>query len=401
MKLLPGQKKAVEQLHNGSILCGGTGSGKSITAIAYFVLKVIDGGFSPYKPGRKPVPLYIITTAKKRDTLEWEGELAKFGLSTHPDVGLKVVVSSWNKISSFEDVKGCFFIFDEQRVVGNGAWVSSFLKIAQNNRWILLSATPGDVWMDYVPVFLANGFYKNRTEFYNRHVIFSRFTKYPSVQRYIDTDRLEFLRSRILVDIKLDRTVTKVHHDEIVAYDKALYDEIQDTRFDPWKKEPIKDAGGLCRLLRQVSNTGLGRYERVLQLCKERKRLIIFYSFDYELEMLRRLRNDLSCEVAECNGHRHDRIPPTEEWVYLVQYAAGAEGWNCISTDSVLFFSPTYSYRQQNQAEGRIDRLNTPYDTLHYYHMRSESSIDRVIARAQREKKDFNEKAFVKGLQIS
>lgn len=90
--------------------------------------------------------LCIITTARKRDTGEWDEELAHFYMSTDPEHDIyehKVVVDSWNNIGKYVGVKNAFFIFDEQRVVGKGAWVKSFYKITQNNEWILLSATPG------------------------------------------------------------------------------------------------------------------------------------------------------------------------------------------------------------------------------------------------------------------
>ena len=160
------QLDAVHRMKNGCILCGGVGSGKSRTSLAYYFTQ--EGGcIQPYSPMKKPRDLYIITTARKRDDLEWDEELVPFLLSTKPENNSlyknKVIIDSWNNIGKYTDVKGAFFIFDEQRVVGSGAWVKSFLKIARWNKWILLTATPGDTYSDYLPVFLANGFFKNRT----------------------------------------------------------------------------------------------------------------------------------------------------------------------------------------------------------------------------------------------
>lgn len=399
LELLPEQRLAVDRLRSGSVLCGGTGTGKSVTALAYFVEKVVEGGYSPFAPPRHPVPLYIITTAKKRDSLEWEKELARFGMTTEPGKGLDVVVTSWNKVKELADVKDSFFIFDEQRVVGNGAWVTSFLKIASSNRWILLSATPGDVWMDYVPVFIANGYFKNRTEFCNKHVVYNRFTKYPSVSRYLGVRHLEWLRAQVLVSMDVERHTERRYHDVIVEYDVDAYEAVRETRFDPVVVEPIQDAGGLCRALRRLSDGGPDRYKKTLEICRRAERSIVFYNFDYELERLRGMREDLAGEgfvVAECNGHKHDPLPGGERWVYLVQYAAGAEGWNCTTCDTVVFYSPTYSYRQQAQAEGRIDRINTPFKVLHYYRLRTRSGIDAAILKALREKRTFNERGFAK-----
>ena len=224
------QMDAVNKMRNGCILNGGVGSGKSRTGLYYYFKEQggsIDPDYVPMKP--RPKDLYIITTARKRDTLEWEGELAPFLLSTYPNqnqfYGNKVIVDSWNNIGKYSDIKGAFFIFDEQRVVGSGAWVKSFLKITKVNEWILLSATPGDTWMDYIPVFIANGFYKNKTEFCREHVVYSRFSKYPKVDRYLNTGRLIRLRNNILVDMDFTRQTIPHHIDIYSLYDPNKYKE--------------------------------------------------------------------------------------------------------------------------------------------------------------------------------
>ena len=390
VKLFPYQQEAVDKLRNGSILCGGVGSGKSITSLAYF-MKACDG---------KPCDLYIITTARKRDTLEWEGELTWFNMSTDPKVNTvynnKVVVDSWNNIKKYTDVKDAFFIFDEQRVVGKGAWVKAFLKICKSNRWILLSATPGDTWSDYIPVFLANGFYKNRTEFCREHVVYSRFSKYPKIDRYLNTGRLIRLRNKILVDMDFKRKTVAHHNDIWCDYDTLKYKEVGRTRWDPYKNEPIQNAGVLCYIWRRIVNEAPSRQVALLEILEKHPRVIIFYNFDYELEILKKICDLPWNEVAEWNGHKHQEIPRGDRWVYLVQYTAGNEGWNCIRTDTIVFYSQNYSYKVTEQATGRIDRLNTPYTDLYYYHLKSRSGIDLAIAKALKEKKNFNEGRFVK-----
>lgn len=399
VKLFKHQKEAIEKMRNGCILCGGVGSGKSITALSYYFIQ--EGGkLDPYKPMKKPRDLYIITTARKRDTLEWEGELVPFLLSTHPErnelYGNKVVVDSWNNIGKYSDVSDAFFIFDEQRVVGSGAWVKAFLKITKVNDWILLSATPGDTWQDYIPVFIANGFYKNKTEFSREHVVYSRFTKYPKVDRYINTGRLIRLRNRILVDMDFDRKTISHHEDVFVKYDIHKYKEAIKNRWDPFKNEPIQQASGLCYVLRRIVNTDESRQVALLELMEKHPRMIIFYNFDYELDILKEIYYGENVEIAEWNGHKHQEVPSGDRWIYLVQYTAGAEGWNCIRTDTIVFFSQNYSYKIMEQSAGRIDRLNTPYTDLYCYHLRSRSGIDLAITKALRDKKKFNERKFTK-----
>ena len=395
------QMDAVNKMTNGCILNGGVGSGKSRTGL-YYYFKEQGGSINPdYVPMKhKPKDLYIITTARKRDDLEWEGELVPFLLSTHPDqnvfYGNKVVVDSWNNIKKYSDISGAFFIFDEQRVVGSGAWVKSFLKIARGNDWILLSATPGDTWSDYIPVFIANGFYKNKSEFSREHVVYSRFSKYPKIDRYLNTGRLVRLRDRILVDMDFTRHTIPHHEDVYCRYDISKYKDAIKTRWDPYKNEPIQQASGLCYILRRVVNEDESRQRALLEIFEKHPKMIVFYNFDYELDILKGIYYGDNCEIAEWNGHAHNPIPQSERWVYLVQYTAGCEGWNCVKTDTIVFYSQNYSYKVMEQASGRIDRLNTPFRDLYYYHLKSRSGIDLAISKALKEKKQFNERKFVK-----
>ena len=394
------QLDAVNRMRNGCVLCGGVGSGKSRTSLAYYYKE--QGGIlgtKKYNKMKNPKDLYIITTARKRDTCEWEGELAYFLLSTDPKISgykNKVVVDSWNNIQKYKDITDSFFIFDEQRVVGSGVWVKSFLKIAKHNDWILLSATPGDTWQDYIPVFIVNGFYRNRTEFCNEHVIYSRFNKFPKIDRYINTGRLIRLRDRILVDMDFKRETIAHHEDIIVQYDISKYKETMRNRWDPYNNEPITNASGLCYVLRKIVNSDESRQIALMDILESRPRVIVFYNFDYELDILMNLAYGKGVEVAQWNGHKHQPIPDSNKWVYLVQYNAGAEGWNCIKTDTIVFYSQNYSYKVMQQSAGRIDRLNTPYTDLYYYHLKSRSGIDLAISKALRDKKKFNETRWVK-----
>lgn len=387
VRLFPHQKEALEKLHSGSILCGGVGSGKSITGIAWYWKNVFL---------KEPADLYIITTARKRDTLEWNHECMKFGLSEDRQMsqgGVKVTIDSWNNIGKYVGVKGCFFLFDEQRVVGYGAWVKSFLKIVKENQWLLLSATPGDTWMDYIPVFIANGFYKNKTEFCRRHVVYNRFARYPQVSRFVEEKHLNRLRASILVTMDFQRQTIAHHERLVVGFNRESYDNVMKSRWNPYKDQPIAEASELCQTLRRVVGSDPERLGKIREVMVKHPKAIIFYNYDYELEILR----TLDIPVAEWNGHKHEPLPEGEKWAYLVQYTAGAEGWNCVTTDTIIFYSQSYSYKQMVQAAGRIDRLNTPYRDLYYYHLVSMSKIDMAIGRALRNKKNFNENAFVRG----
>lgn len=393
------QYQAVDNLRKGCILNGGVGSGKSRTALYHYFTKC-GGQMEPkYVPMKDPKDLYIITTAMKRDTLEFEFELALFALSTdssknkkHKNV--KIVIDSWQNITKYTDVKNAFFIFDEDRLTGNGVWVKSFLKISKSNYWIILSATPGDDWKDYIPVFIANGFYRNRSAFLNEHAVYARWCKFPKIERYVNVKKLEMYRDSILVDMDFHRDTIQ-HHEYIQCeYDKNMYKDAIKTRWDPYKNEPMQQASVLCYILRRIVNEHDSRQEKLLEIFEKHNKLIIFYNFNYELELLKNINYGPDVTIAEWNGHAHEKIPSSDKWIYLVQYTAGCEGWNCIKTDTIVFYSQNYSYKVMAQASGRIDRLNTPYKDLYYYHLVSKSSIDNSITLALRNKKEFNERKF-------
>lgn len=395
------QLKAVDEMSTGCILNGGVGSGKSRTGLYYYFTQQGGQIMDEYIPMKKSRDLYIITTAMKRDSLEWEKELIPFLLSTDSEKNIlngnvHIQIDSWNNIKKYQDVKNAFFIFDEDRVTGNGVWVKCFLKIAKKNDWIILSATPGDTWLDYIPVFIANGYYLNKSDFIREHVVYSRFTKYPKVEKFVNTGRLLKLREDILIDMDFKRGTTPHHEDVYVTFDQFRYKDAIKTRWDPYKNEPMQQASNLCYVLRRIVNEDISRSVAVLEICEKTPRVIIFYNYDYELEILRGLYYGEDVVVAEWNGHKHEPIPNSERWVYLVNYAAGAEGWNCIKTDTIIFFSQNYSYKVMQQASGRIDRLNTPYKDLYYYHLKSRSSIDIDIGKALKSKKKFNEARWSK-----
>jgi hypothetical protein len=382
--LYPHQEEAVEKLGNGKILWGGVGSGKSLTAAAYYMRR------------EAPKDVYVITTAKKRDSLDWEGEFVKFGVYKSKDATVAGVlhVDSWNNITKYKNVRNAFFIFDEQRLVGSGAWAKAFLFIAKHNNWILLSATPGDTWMDYLPVFMANGFFATRSEFKLNHVVYNSYTKFPKIEYYTNTGKLLKLRDQLLVHMPYERHTTRHSSTIRVEYDKERFDKVLKKRWNVFHDRPIQSVGELFGLMRKVVNSDPSRLRAVHSLMEKHPRLIIFYNFDYELEKLRSLSETIT--VAEWNGHKHESIPNTERWVYLVQYVAGAEGWNCTATDAMVFYSLTYSYKNWHQAHGRTDRLNTPFKDLYYYTLLSEAVIDKVVMESLKGKKSFNEADFLR-----
>lgn len=376
MELYSHQEEALEKLRNGNILLGDVGSGKSLTSLVYYIRH------------ESPKDLIIITTAKKRDDHEWEKDIQKAGLSMD-----NITIDSWNNIKKYVKLIDCFFIFDEQRLVGSGAWVKAFWKIAQKNHWILLTATPGDKWEDYFPVFKANGFYKTKTEFRELHLIYDPYCQYR-VKGYIHTGILLKYKHQIVVPMKYKREATRLTQNIICDYNTEQEKFIIKNRWDIYKNEPIQQAASLCYVLRRLVNTDASRVKRLNGIFENHKRLIIFYNFDYELEILREWCKKKKLNYSEWNGHNHEKVLTSPEWAYLVQYTAGNEGWNCITCDTIVFYSNNYSYKITKQAAGRIDRMNSTYSTLYYFHLTSRSKIDNAIRLALSKKKKFNESAF-------
>ena len=386
--LRPDQKQALANLRNGSILCGGVGSGKSITALAYYYTKLCDGSIEPWKTKTKGPKLYIITTAMKRDKFEWEEECNRFLLKPE-------AVDSWNNIKKYLDVSDAFFIFDEQRVVGWGEWSKTFVKIARKNKWMLLSATPGDKWEDYAPVFIANGFYKNITQFRLEHCVYSRYTKFPKITSYINEGRLIFYRRQILVPMDYHKPAESHFIDITCGYNKEDFSKVYRAHWNIYEDCPVVSGSEWCSIQRRIVNSDQRRVEEFRKLIRTIPKAIVFYNFDYELEILRKVANEESLIFAEWNGHKHEPIPKTDNWLYLVQYNSGSEGWNCINTNVIIFYSLNYSYRMMIQAAGRIDRSNTPFKDLYFYRLKSNSPIDNGIALTLKRKKNFNEKAYI------
>ena len=398
--LYPFQMEAVKNAFNGCVFNGGTGSGKSRTGLYYYFSQ--QGGWideDGYIPMRNPKDLYIITIAAKRDKHEWEGELIPFQMYPKPELNRynnEIIINSWNNIKKYEDVKGAFFIFDEDKICGKGAWAKSFLKITKNNDWIMLSATTGDVWLDYVTLFIANGFYRNRSDFIRQHVEYDPYCKnFPKIKKYHNTGRLIRLRNKILIDMDFDRPTVQHHEDVYCRYDIAMYKDAIRNRWDPYKGEPIQQAAGLCYVLRRIVNSDESRQVALLELLEDHPKAIIFYNYDYEREILLNLGYDEGTEIAEWTGHAHQPVPTGDKWVYLTQYFAGCEGWNSTTTDTIIFYSQNYSYKVLTQAAGRIDRLNTKFVDLYYYHLKTRSGIDLAISKALKDKKLFNEGRYV------
>jgi hypothetical protein len=384
IELLPHQKRALDQIRNRTILYGGVGTGKSITILSYYLKE------------EAPKDIYVITTAKKRDSLEWEKDAAQLGISrlrecTPKHIGV-LTVDSWNNIGKYINIEDAFFIFDEQRLVGTGAWVKSFQKIARNNNWVLLTATPGDTWMDYVPIFVANGFYKNASQFKREHVLYAPYSKFPKIVRYLGIKTLEKYRNIVLVEMPYHKHTERTLEEVPVCYDPVLFKKVTVDRWHIFEDRPIRDVSEMFSLMRKVVNGDPSRIQVLRELLHKHPKMIVYYNFNYELEALRTLSDEFV--VAEWNGHRKQPIPDTDSWVYLVQYVSGAEGWNCIQTDTMAFYSLTYSYKNFEQAQGRIDRLNSPFTQLHYYILLSSSPIDYAVRQSLSKKQLFNEKKW-------
>ena len=409
--LKPFQENCLERLSTGKVLAADTGAGKSIMSLAWYLSKECASDEHSLKSGAKAwtlyhgsPDLYIITTPKKRDSEEWESDLSKFNLvkgRNSKEMGeVNIFIDSWNNIKKYTEIKNSVFIFDEQRAVGSGTWAKSFVKIAKQNHWIMLSATPGDTWSDWCPLMIAKGYYPNRTAFFNKHAVYNPYVKYREIIRWDNTDELEYYRSKMLVTCRMEKKTTR-HFEEVIADCSNKYEvkRAYKERTNPKTGEPFKSASELCAYTRNIINTDPTRSAVGLKIIQMYDRIIIFYTLTDELEGIKWACNKAGRKMYFYNGEIHDQVPTGNNWAYIVQYTAGSEAWNCTTCNAMLFWDLTYSYKQFKQATGRIDRLNTPYSDLYYYAIRSYMPLDLAIRRALREKKDFNSRGFLKSVR--
>lgn len=371
IQLTPEQEQAVTKLKTGSILYGGVGSGKTYTSLVY------------YKEVHSDVPLYVITTAKVRDSHSWEESAANLGIKS-------ITVDSWNNIEKYVTKNG-FFIFDEQKTLTYGKWSRTLIKIARSGKpWIMLSATPGDTWLDYMVVFIANGFYRNPTQFKEQHIVYNPYVKFPQIKEYINEGILMRHRRDILVPLVVKRH-TRRHFESIYTdFNIALYSKVMTNRFNYLKNRPIKNASELTQLVRRIISSSPGRIRALKEQMAKYPKMIVFYNYDYEKDIIIKAAEQGGYNVAQYNGKVHDDLPESETWIYAVQYTA-AEGWNATSTNHIVFYSPNYSWKVTEQAQGRIDRLNTKFTDLYYTFLVSHSSIDEAVLKSVAQKKKFNE----------
>lgn len=392
----PHQRDAIRKISNGNVVVGATGSGKSLVGLVYYYTNILEGSVEPFRKPTKSVSLYIITTATKRDSLDWNSECAEFALSTNQEAsvnGIKVVIDSWNNIKKYKDIRGGFFLFDEQKTTGYKRWSKIFIRIAKNNRWILITATPSDRWMDLLSVFIANGFYKNKRDFVNQHVTYNPYVKYPSITGYRNVNKLRILKKRIFVII--DYQSPSIIENKVISvdYDVDALTQIEKTEWNPFTDSPIINLSEFASVLRRSLNSHPSRINEAIRIRNTVKKLIVFYNFNFELEILKHGYSGI--KIGELNGHRHDALPVGSDWVYLVQYNSGNEAWECFTTNHMLFYSLNYSFRIMTQAKGRINRLTSGFNYMYYYYLVSNHWLDKGIQKALNKKRDFNNKEIL------
>ena len=379
IKLLKYQEEAIQKLHSGSVLYGATGSGKSLTGLAY------------YMRCWSHLDLYIITTSKKRNAGEWEEEIAKLGCPPPK------AIDSWNRLKNYRMVSDAFFLFDEHKVGGHGKWAQSMITIAKKNKWILLTATPGDVWDDYASIFIANEFVKNKTTWNEDFCIFDRISKYPKIIGYQREDVLKNMRDAVLVPMEYQSEKVpipyvipyKVDHEEeayVLARRKSLRHP---------EMRAFRNTSAMFAYMRMNLPDKESKIQALADVLKKEPKAIIFYNFTPEKYEIENAARQVNIPFFQYNGQIKDNVPDGDTWVYAVQYTAGAEAWNCITCRTVIFYSMNYSYKVMTQAKGRIDRCNSPFDELHYYYFISpDFEIDQEILNALTRKEKFNEEAL-------
>ena len=133
-------------------------------------------------------------------------------------------------------------------------------------------------------------------------------------------------------------------------------------------------------------------------LSSTQDRIIVFYSFNCELDAIRKICTDAGRPIAEVNGSTKDLTAYDEnhDSVTLVQYQAGAMGLNLQKANIIVYFTPPVSSELYEQSKKRIHRIGQSRPCF-YYRLICENSIEGRIYETLEKRQDFTEKLFLKG----
>ncbi|MBL0992197.1 MAG: DEAD/DEAH box helicase [Escherichia coli] len=415
MKLFDYQKEAIENFESKPLNLSDVGTGKSYMSIGSYVKSECS-------------KLLIICLAPKVNDFVEDSEIFNLNV-TALNKGTKknkellsesnlVAISfesSWRltELNKWVD-KDTFIIIDESHKVSvSKSKVTKFVmglsKRAKYN--YLCTATPvsnGKLENWYPQLFISNVFRKPKKEFEQLFVIKQMrqmgSMRFMQITGYRNEHLLEQMIDEASVKYKRDKGY--LPEDYVYKTKKpAMYNKLKKSRLykdDNDLRVELDNSSKLFNSLRQVSHgflNGISKqvskepFERLDAILEthNNERVVIFYNYKWEAEMLKQLLDKLKRPYGEYNGSVKDLKPfkNNDNGVVLAQYKSASTGINDFVISNVMVFnSMPLSSTEYLQAKGRTDRHGQDKTPL-YYHIVPDTPIEKKIFSVVTNGKDF------------
>lgn len=147
------------------------------------------------------------------------------------------------------------------------------------------------------------------------------------------------------------------------------------------------------QLCGQYSEFKLQTFKELVQSTQDR--LIVFYNFNAELELLKRIAASLDRPISEVNGQTKDLTAYEQEdnSITFIQYQAGAMGLNLQKANKIIYFTLTDKSELFEQSKKRIHRIGQEQPCF-YYILMCKGSVEEVILQTLEMRKDFTDELF-------
>lgn len=394
-KLYPKQLEILKQIKDYSLLPLGTATGKTLIALHYYINNHLD----------KPLVIYC-PLAKYLEggwVSEFNSLKSKYNLITKD-----ITVVPYSQINKYAVADNSFVILDEAHYVKNPMAKRSkaIREILNNKPFIMLSATPGTKVEDYCHYLMLWNKFKYKTHFENEFLIKDSLMlgsrKIPVVKGYKNLDKF----SSILKQHSTSRLTVNdiVELPELILKDVSLtpskeYKDIKKNRILKLDNDVIllDTQIKLCTYLRQYVSPKekISHLEDIVSECKQlNENLLIFYNFKSELREIEKI-----VKIDYLINGDVKIFPSKEDFknlnskITVVQIRAGGTGIELQYNSQVLFYSPTYSYQDYEQALGRAYRPGQNKKVL-VRRFNTINTIEADVWEAIKNKKDFDEKMW-------